>query len=244
MDQEEALDVLGLRGPADAAEVKQAYRRLARELHPDAGGDAEQFHRVRTAFDLLGDGTAASIGPAPQEHVAGVEERWWDAPGAWHDDPVDRDGVDLDRTAPDAAATRADVDLLASLLHAPAGAWSVRPVRLASRAPGSWLHGIIAWLQPDLLATVTVGPAAEGPRAGHDVVAAIQSSAGRGRRTLADAAAPDGWTRSRGSETVRLHRRLRPCPDAADTAVRTARVVVEALDELAWPVQDWFLLRE
>lgn len=244
MDHEEALDVLGLRGPADAGEVKQAYRRLARELHPDAGGDADAFHRVRQAFELLGDGTPVRIGPAPQEHTAGVEERWWDAPGAWHDKPVDRRGVALDHSAPDATVTRADLDLVASLLHAPSSEAPVHPLRLVSRAPGSWLHGIIAWLQPDLLAGCTIAPATDGPRPGHDVVATLHSAAGRGRRTLAEATPPDGWTRSRGSESVRLHRRLRPCHDPADTAVRLARVVAAALDDIGWPLQDWFLLRD
>lgn len=240
MDEEEALTVLGLRGPADAAAVKRAYRRLARRLHPDAGGDAEEFHRVRTAYEVLGDGTTTARGPEPQQRVASVDERWWDGGSAWHEAPVERVGVQLDADVPDGAAVRADLDLLATLLGR---AQPVAPIRLRSRAPGSRLHRIIAWLQPDMLAAVTVAPATSGPRPGHDVVARIQSSAGRGRRLLATADTPEGWTRARGSETVRLERRMRPCREPADTAVRVAGVVATALEDLAWPLTDWFLLR-
>lgn len=240
MDEHEALAVLGLRGPADAAAVKRAYRRLARRLHPDAGGDAEEFHRVRRAYEIIGGGTTAARGPGPQQRVASVDERWWDAGSAWHEQPIRRGGVDLERPVPDRAAVRMDLDLLASLL---AGAEPVAPVRLHSRAPGSRLHRVIAWLQPDLLAQVTIGPAGSGPRAGHDVVATVRSAGGRGRRVLANAPTPDGWTRSRGSETVRLERRLRPCRDGRDTAVRVARAVETALDVVQWPLTDWFILR-
>lgn len=33
--------------------VRKAYQRLARRHHPDQGGDAEQFRRVREAYELL-----------------------------------------------------------------------------------------------------------------------------------------------------------------------------------------------
>lgn len=240
MDDREALEVLGLRGPADATAVKQAYRRLARRLHPDAGGDPDEFLRVRTAYEVVGGGTTVTTGPPPQQRVAGVDDRWWDTAGAWHDRPVDVAGVDLTRTLPDARAVRVDLDLLASLLHGPA---PIAPVRLRSRAPGSWLHRIIAWLQPDLLGEVMVTPAADGPRAGHDVEVVVRSAAGRGRRLLAAADTPGGWTRARGSETVWLQRRFRPCHDRAETAVRIAREVHDVLEQLGWPLGEWFILR-
>ena len=240
MDEQEALAALGLHGPVDAATVKRAYRRLARRLHPDAGGDAEEFHRVRTAYELIGEGTSAASGPAPQRRVPSVEERWWDAGSAWYEEPVVHGEVDLDRPVPDRSAVRADLDLVATLL---AGAAPVAPVRLHSRAPGSRLHRIITWLQPDLLAAASVEPASTGPRPGHDLVATIRSAGGRGRRLLAAAGTPEGWTRARGSETVRLQRRLRPCREPRDTAVRVAHVLEDALEQVDWPLRDWFLLR-
>lgn len=239
MDDHEALDVLGLRGPVDAATVKRAYRRLARELHPDAGGDAKEFHRVRTAFEAIGDGTTTARGPAPQEHVASVERRWWDAHGAWHDVPVDRSGIDLTREALPQGATRVDLDLLASLLAADE---PISPVRLHSRAPGSRLHRIITWLQPDLLGLVSIRPATTGPRPGHDIEVSVRSTGGRGRRLLAGATTPSSWTRSHGSESVRMERRFRPCRDPRDTAVRITREVDGALEAVGWPLGEWFVL--
>jgi curved DNA-binding protein CbpA len=48
-------DELGVASNATAEEIKAAYRRKARETHPDAGGDAETFRRVQTAYDVLSD---------------------------------------------------------------------------------------------------------------------------------------------------------------------------------------------
>ena len=46
---------LGLRPDAGAEEIKRAYRRKAREHHPDAGGDAERFKEVTHAYEVLSD---------------------------------------------------------------------------------------------------------------------------------------------------------------------------------------------
>lgn len=41
---------------ASAAEIKRAYRRKAKELHPDMSGeDAKQFHVLYTAYEVLSD---------------------------------------------------------------------------------------------------------------------------------------------------------------------------------------------
>lgn len=52
-------DTLGVKKDASAAEIKKAYRKLAREHHPDANpGDAAaeaKFKEVQTAYDVLSD---------------------------------------------------------------------------------------------------------------------------------------------------------------------------------------------
>ena len=48
-----ARDTLGVSAEASPAEIRTAYRRLARVHHPDAGGDAEQFSKVAAAYELL-----------------------------------------------------------------------------------------------------------------------------------------------------------------------------------------------
>jgi hypothetical protein len=46
-----ALLLLGLAPPYTDQDVKQAYKRLARTAHPDAGGSHEQFIKLQTAYD-------------------------------------------------------------------------------------------------------------------------------------------------------------------------------------------------
>jgi len=56
-DEMRALDVLELDPDADAAAVKAAYRKLAKEVHPDVKpGDkaaATRFQQVQTAYEVL-----------------------------------------------------------------------------------------------------------------------------------------------------------------------------------------------
>ena len=51
-------EVLGVARDADAQEIKRAYRRLARELHPDLNPDPathDRFKEVTLAYEVLGD---------------------------------------------------------------------------------------------------------------------------------------------------------------------------------------------
>lgn len=48
-----ALSILGLDETAGLSEVKKRWRRLAKKLHPDKGGDTEVFIRTRTAYETL-----------------------------------------------------------------------------------------------------------------------------------------------------------------------------------------------
>lgn len=72
-------EILGVARTASADEIKKAYRKLARELHPDlTGGDAQKadwFKAVNDAYDLLKDAEkrrrydAGEIGPDGQEQA-------------------------------------------------------------------------------------------------------------------------------------------------------------------------------
>ena len=67
--------VLGVPSSASEKEIQQAYRKLARELHPDANPDntaaEERFKEVAAAYDVVGDpetrsqyDEARAMGPA------------------------------------------------------------------------------------------------------------------------------------------------------------------------------------
>ena len=46
---------LGLKKSANASDIKSAYRRLAKEHHPDRGGDPETFKSINEAYSILID---------------------------------------------------------------------------------------------------------------------------------------------------------------------------------------------
>ncbi len=53
MTLSEAYHILGLSADATPAEVKAAYRRRVTEAHPDRGGSAAEFIKVRAAYEIL-----------------------------------------------------------------------------------------------------------------------------------------------------------------------------------------------
>nr|WP_276978071.1 DnaJ domain-containing protein [Ferrimicrobium acidiphilum] len=46
-------EVLGVAFDASSVDIADAYRRLAKKVHPDNGGNASLFRRVQTAYDVL-----------------------------------------------------------------------------------------------------------------------------------------------------------------------------------------------
>lgn len=48
-------ELLGVAEDASTAEIKSAYRAIVRSTHPDAGGDASTFQRLREAYETLHD---------------------------------------------------------------------------------------------------------------------------------------------------------------------------------------------
>ena len=48
-------EILGVPQNATTDDIKKAYRKLAREHHPDKGGDPEKFKKVQEAYEVLSD---------------------------------------------------------------------------------------------------------------------------------------------------------------------------------------------
>ena len=48
-------EILGVERDANEAQLKAAYRRLAKVAHPDSGGDTEAFDNLQKAYGLLLD---------------------------------------------------------------------------------------------------------------------------------------------------------------------------------------------
>ncbi|KAL6873928.1 hypothetical protein ACP4OV_014010 [Aristida adscensionis] len=90
-------EVLGVGAGASRGEIKAAYRRLAREVHPDAigggagGGGGEEFIRVHAAYATLADpderaryDRAALPRPAAVRRApSGCRPRRWETDQCW-----------------------------------------------------------------------------------------------------------------------------------------------------------------
>ncbi len=55
MTQRDPYSVLGVSKSAAQDEIKKTYRKLARKMHPDRGGDPEQLKEVNAAYAIVGD---------------------------------------------------------------------------------------------------------------------------------------------------------------------------------------------
>ncbi len=86
--------VLGLSPDATLAEVRAARRRLAKEVHPDRGGDPDRMRELNAAFEAAvralltptPEPSPAPTGPPPGGSRRPLGSRWV---GRWvdHDDP-------------------------------------------------------------------------------------------------------------------------------------------------------------
>lgn len=71
--------ILGVPEDATEAEIKKAYKRLAAKHHPDKGGDAEEFDRIKDAYDHL---TGKKKEPClVSEYLMTLFDKFFEVPG-------------------------------------------------------------------------------------------------------------------------------------------------------------------
>ena len=66
---EDPYMILGIQPGADSNAIKLAYRRLAKQHHPDAGGNATEFQKIKAAFNEL-----LALGAVIREGAAGLPD--------------------------------------------------------------------------------------------------------------------------------------------------------------------------
>ena len=62
---------LGVERTATPDEIKQAYRRLAGQHHPDKGGDKNRFQEIQAAYNIIGDAAKRASYDNPQSQFGG-----------------------------------------------------------------------------------------------------------------------------------------------------------------------------
>jgi molecular chaperone DnaJ len=55
MGKRDYYEILGLDKNANQSDIKKAYRKLAKEKHPDSGGNEDEFKEIAEAYSILSD---------------------------------------------------------------------------------------------------------------------------------------------------------------------------------------------
>eukprot|EP00929_Paragymnodinium_shiwhaense_P003189 TRINITY_DN103616_c0_g1_i1.p2 TRINITY_DN103616_c0_g1~~TRINITY_DN103616_c0_g1_i1.p2 ORF type:complete len:131 (+),score=14.89 TRINITY_DN103616_c0_g1_i1:101-493(+) len=73
--RQQSAAVLGIHECAATDEIRAAFRRKALETHPDKGGDALEFRRVKSAYEVLCGRSASLEGSTTMQEPANAASR-------------------------------------------------------------------------------------------------------------------------------------------------------------------------
>ncbi|MFP4312101.1 MAG: DnaJ domain-containing protein [Nitriliruptoraceae bacterium] len=235
LTREEAARLLEVALPCTPGQAKRAYRRLARQHHPDRGGDPRRFHAIQAAYQRL-----SADGPAPPAAPAARPSR---TPRTVPSTPsrIAVDALRTDLPLP-AGRVRLTGHLLASALARPHPA-PVHPVLAVSRAPGAVLNRAAGVLAADLTSHLVVAPGTDD-RGEETVMLEVRSGARQARRALDGVDLGGVWLRRRGTATTVLTASVPPDADRTRTAATAAAQLERLLAALDWPLEQWTLTVE
>ncbi len=88
MQYQEAIHFLRLNCPVTQDSIKKAYRRLARQYHPDAGGTEEKFKQLQLAYEVAYEVASSGLADSPnpterQSPERRYEKRYNSSTGVW-----------------------------------------------------------------------------------------------------------------------------------------------------------------
>ena len=224
MDRRRALDVLGLDDDVDLPGLKARFRTLARDRHPDRGGDPAAFQDLHAAYELLRSVLAElDRRPAPPRVARGRPSRGDEAAQA---------ARSLDRTE-----LRPAAQALADALARDGSSRSL------SRAPGSRLNrvaGSLALGTASRLELRLTPPRTADARPTVQIGLTVRNRpARRALATLAVASLEGAaWTRHRGDGVTVLSAEV-AAHDVEALTRRAAAAVARMLDALGWPLEAW-----
>ena len=111
-------EVLGLTPPCTSKEIRAAFIEKAKLTHPDKGGTASDFRKVREAYNRIISGVADIEAPVPKSD--GWSDGWvytsddppWmaTAPSYWNPPPADTVEIESDSDSDSDAEAEEDSD--------------------------------------------------------------------------------------------------------------------------------------
>lgn len=221
----EAREILAVDGNTTVRGLRRRYRALARERHPDTGGDPDAFRELQQAYEVM----RRYLGEDPARDVIRRGAAGYVRPT--RPPPVDPDEVDWEEVG--GAGARLTRDRLA--VRAARGS-PVAPTVARSRGPRSPLNWLVPVLSADFSSSLTVRPGSP-----EEAEVVLRVAQGRMRGRLLDAAVPARWIRTRENRVVTARRGVPTGDDPRVNALRAADVALDLLDLLGWPSSAWRL---